>query len=189
MRTSSGPMTVMTANGEVRLNREATVYAKQLDFFVTGVLLQETPAVLSVEKLCEEHGYTYHWASGENPHLIKKTAREWTSMYPTVCHLWFLEYHRVLLPLRPHLHPHHLHHRILYLTKADSRKIQYKKEVEVRVKRFGETRCMMPQKPKTTHKNGGKSEEVQRDFSHHMLDWLQEFRENLVDDGTSTEPW
>ena len=29
MRTSSGPMTEMTANGEVRLNRVATVYVKQ----------------------------------------------------------------------------------------------------------------------------------------------------------------
>ena len=29
------------------------------------------------------------------------------------------------------------------------------------------------------------SEEVQRDFSHELLDWLQEFRENLVDEGTS----
>ena len=31
------------------------------------------------------------------------------------------------------------------------------------------------------------SEEVQRDFSHELPDWLQEFRENLVDDSTSEE--
>ena len=29
------------------------------------------------------------------------------------------------------------------------------------------------------------SEEVQRDFSHELLDWLQEFMENLVDESTS----
>ena len=46
---------------------------------------------------------------------------------------------------------------------------------------------MKPQKPKTKNKNG-KSEEVQRDISHDLLDWLQEFRENLVDESTSTEP-
>ena len=156
MRTSSGPMTVMTANGEVRLNRVATVYVKQRTYSSQVCFFKRLSQCLSVEKLCQEHGYTYHWARGENPHLIKKTAREWTfSIYPTVYHLWFLEYHRVLLPLRPHLLPHHLHHRILYLTKADSRKIQYKKEVEVRVKRFGETRCMMPQKPKTQIKMVG----------------------------------
>ena len=75
MRTSSGPMTVMTANGEVRTNKEATVYVEQLDLFVTVMLLQETPAVLSLEKLCDEHGYTYHWKSGQNPHLIKNDKR------------------------------------------------------------------------------------------------------------------
>ena len=29
------------------------------------------------------------------------------------------------------------------------------------------------------------SKEVQRDFSHELPDWLQEFRENLVDESTS----
>ena len=35
----------------------------------------------------------------------------------------------------------------------------------------------------------GESEEVQREISHELLDWLQEKRENLVDESTSTEPW
>ena len=47
MRTSSGPMTAMTANGEVRTNKEATENVKQLDLSVTVMLLVETPAVLS----------------------------------------------------------------------------------------------------------------------------------------------
>ena len=50
MRTSSGPMTVMTADGEVRTNKEATENVKQLDSFVTVMLLQETPAVPSLVK-------------------------------------------------------------------------------------------------------------------------------------------
>ena len=32
------------------------------------------------------------------------------------------------------------------------------------------------------------SEEVQRDVSHELPDWLEEFREILVDESTSTEP-
>ena len=48
---------------------------------------------------------------------------------------------------------------------------------------FWETRCKNPQK------SHGKSEEVQRDISHELPGWLQEFRENLVDESTSTEPW
>ena len=39
---------------------------------MTVMLLEETPAVLSLGKLCEDHGYTYHWTSGQNPHLTKK---------------------------------------------------------------------------------------------------------------------
>ena len=75
MRTSRSPTTVVTANGEVRTNQEATKNVKQLDLFVNVLLLQETPAVLSLGKLCEEHGYTYHWKSGQNPHLIKNGKR------------------------------------------------------------------------------------------------------------------
>ena len=61
----------MTANGEVQTREEATVYVKELDLFMTVMLLEETPAVLSLVKLCEDHGYTYHWISGQKPHLIR----------------------------------------------------------------------------------------------------------------------
>ena len=44
MRKWMSPTTVMTTNGEVRTNGEATVFATQLDFFVTVMLLEETPA-------------------------------------------------------------------------------------------------------------------------------------------------
>ena len=71
MRTSRSPTTVMTANGEVRTNKEAKIYVTQLDLFVKVMLLQETPAVFSLVKLCDEHGFSYHWKSGQNPHLIK----------------------------------------------------------------------------------------------------------------------
>ena len=66
MRTSRSPTTVITANGEVQTREEATVNVK---------LLEETPAVLSLEKLCEDHGYTHHWKSGQKPHLIKNCKR------------------------------------------------------------------------------------------------------------------
>ena len=73
MRTSKSPTTVMTANGKVRTNKEATVYVKELDVFVTVMLLQETPAVPSLGKLCDDHGYTYHWKRGQNPHLTHQS--------------------------------------------------------------------------------------------------------------------
>ena len=63
------------SNGEVRTNKKATICVKQLDLFVTVMLLQETSAVLSLVKLCDEHGKTHHWNSGQNPHLIKNGKR------------------------------------------------------------------------------------------------------------------
>ena len=75
MRTSRSPTTVMTANGEVQTREEATVCVKQLDLFVKVMLLEETPANLSLRKLCEDHGYACHWKSGQNPLLIKTGKR------------------------------------------------------------------------------------------------------------------
>ena len=61
---------VVTANGEVPAKEEAAVYVRELDLFVTVMLLEKTPAVLSLGKLCEEYGYSYHWTSGRKPHHI-----------------------------------------------------------------------------------------------------------------------
>ena len=75
MRISRNLTTVMTANGEVQTREEATVYVKELDLFVTVMLLEETPAVRSLGKLCEDHGYTYQWTSGRKPQHTKKGKR------------------------------------------------------------------------------------------------------------------
>ena len=50
--------------------REAKVYVKELDIFLTMKVLQNTPAVLSLGKLCDENGYSYEWINGQKPHLI-----------------------------------------------------------------------------------------------------------------------
>ena len=41
------------------------------DLFVTVQLLEDTPAVLSLGKLCEEHDHTFESATGQKPHLTK----------------------------------------------------------------------------------------------------------------------
>ena len=58
LTTSRSPTTVITADGEVQTNEEATVYVRELDVFLTVKLLEDTPAVLSLTKLCDEHGYS-----------------------------------------------------------------------------------------------------------------------------------
>ena len=62
---------LMAANGEVQTNEEAQVYVQDLDLFVTVQILEETPAVFSLGKLCSEHGYSYEWKNGETPCLTK----------------------------------------------------------------------------------------------------------------------
>ena len=60
---------MVTANGEVQTNEEAKVHVYELDLFVTVQLLKDTLAVLlSLGKVCEEHGYTYEWVSGQKSH-------------------------------------------------------------------------------------------------------------------------
>ena len=75
VRVSESPTTVVAANGQVQTEEEATVHVKELDLLVTVKLLEDTPAVLSLGKLCEDHGYSYHWTSGEKPQLIKDGRR------------------------------------------------------------------------------------------------------------------
>ena len=71
VKVSKNPTTVVTANGEVLTKEEATVCVRELDLFVIEILLEETPAVLSLGKLCEDHRYTYHFTSGQKPHFTK----------------------------------------------------------------------------------------------------------------------
>ena len=72
---SCSPTIVITANGEVQTHEEATVYVKELEKFLTLKVLKNTPAVLSLGKLCDENGYSYEWINGQKPHLIKNWIR------------------------------------------------------------------------------------------------------------------
>ena len=72
---SCSPTIVITANGEVQTHEEAMVYVKELDIFLTMKVLENTPAVLSLGKLCDENGYSYEWINGQKPHLIKNGIR------------------------------------------------------------------------------------------------------------------
>ena len=113
MRTSRSPTTVMTANGVVQTREEATENVKQLDSFVKAVFLEETPAVLSLENLCEDHGKTKHnIGSAIRNHISSEIAKELIAIYQIVFHSLFLVYLRVP-PQRPHLLLQHLHRRIL----------------------------------------------------------------------------
>ena len=67
---SCSPTIVITANREVQTHEEATVYVKEMDIFLTMKVLENTPAVLSLGKLCDEHGHSYEWINGQKTHLF-----------------------------------------------------------------------------------------------------------------------
>ena len=75
VRVSKSPTTVVAANGEVQTREEATVFVKEFDLFVTVKLLEDTPAVLSLGKLCEDHRYSCEWTSGQKPQLTEDGRR------------------------------------------------------------------------------------------------------------------
>ena len=72
---SCSPTIVITANEEVQTQEEAIVYVKELEIFLTMKVLEDTPAVVSLGKFCDEHGYSYEWINGQKPHLIKNGIR------------------------------------------------------------------------------------------------------------------
>ena len=53
---SCSPTRVITANGEVQTHEEATDYVKEMDTHLIMKVLEDTPAVLSLRKLCDEKG-------------------------------------------------------------------------------------------------------------------------------------
>ena len=127
-RVSKSPTTVVTANGEVHTKGEATVYVTELDLFVTVKLLEDTPAALSLGKLCQDH-------SRQKPQLIKDGRR-------IKCNT--ADYVPVVVPglstslqAQLHLHIQHQHCR--------KQSIQHEQEVRVRVAKYGETRRMNQQ--------------------------------------------
>ena len=62
---SCSPAIVITANGEVETHEEAIGNVKELGKLLTMKVLENTPAALSLGKLCDENGYSYEWINGQ----------------------------------------------------------------------------------------------------------------------------
>ena len=188
MRTSRSPTTVMTANGEVQTKEEERENVKQLDVYLSKLLiLVEIAAVLSCGKLCEDHGYTYHWTSGQKPHLIgngKRIGSNMSNYVPFVVLGFSASSSSTTFSLNS--------------PSSSSRDsvFDFNRYTENPVPRRSGSMSEefrgdpLHESTETENKNKNEDrEEVQRDISHELLDWLQEFRTNLVDESTSTELW
>ena len=204
---SCSPTIVITANGEVQTHEEAIVYVKELDMFLTMKVLDNTPAVLSLGKLCDEHGYSHEWINGQKPHLNKNGIRLQCNTEPSFrsCPQACL---RVLPPVLILQHQWHLQERkviILHLPQArlfQQPQLCYAtgrfetERIKVQLIPFqclchvhmlngknGETRCC-PSQPKKPKPNKNENHELERrdPCCSEIPEWLQEFRESLVDD-------
>ena len=139
------PTRVITANGEVPTNEEATVCVFDLDLFVTVQILEDTPAVLSLRELCEDHGYSLEWISGQKNHTLLKMAenpmQHWklrTDRCPRIINRFFqfdCKYISYIVNAGPH--------RRLFAKSSN------KYDVEVPVVHYWGTICEILQKSKT----------------------------------------
>ena len=73
LTNSCSPTMVITANGEVQTHDNGV--CQRIDIFLTMKVLENTPAVLSFEKLCDENGCSHEWINGQEPHLINDGIR------------------------------------------------------------------------------------------------------------------
>ena len=139
------------------------------------MLLEETPAVLSLGNLCEDHGFSDHWTSGQKPHLTKKEQENWLQ-YIKLCairSLWFV--YKFLSNAHTYI--------IIFITVF---------RIWFDVNRY--TESPVPERSGSTseelrgnplHKP---TEEVQSDLLHDLPDWLQDFRETLFIERSPSEP-
>ena len=192
---------VINANGEVQTHEEAIVYVKELDLFLTMKVLDNTSAVLSLGKLCDENGYSYEWINGQKPHLIKKTGLGYSATRRTSFLSWFQAYQVRLLDLHqfqghlrdrrviPHhlLQPHLLHlHELKFRLENEKIKLRVTSlqcTCHLRLTKdrrdpmlTKRTKLQKPFKKETERTGRLVVEGTER------LKWLQEFREDLVHD-------
>ena len=103
---SCSPTTIITANGEVQTHEEAIVYVKELDIFLIMTVLENTPAVLSLGKLCDENGSFFEFIKMVKNHISPKTGFEFNVIQRTSFLSWFLACQILLQDL---IHQHQGH--------------------------------------------------------------------------------
>ena len=197
---SCSPTIVITANGEVQTHEEAIVYVKELDILLTMKVLDTTPAVLSLGKLCDENGYSSEWINGQKPYLIKDGIR-------IICNTE--NFVPIVVPGLTSSSSGRLHHPYGHPIKQESHSSSSSSsspssltvgEIQVREREDASNSDISPVPVSILVDGGsGQPEETQANeipktnkketaiergnpCDSEIPEWLQEFRENLVDD-------
>ena len=131
-------------------------------------VIEDTPAVLSLGKLFEDHGYNYPWTSGQKPHLIKKWQEdrlqhsEWS--IDKLFNLIFTNFSHIFIAGNRGFH--------------GASSINKKSE-----SMSGEVQGNLSHEPaEIENPNKNDDEGVRGNPLRDLPEWLEEFTENLVDD-------
>ena len=142
------------------------------------MLLEETPTVC-LGKLCEDHGYTYHWTSGPKPHLTENGRRidcNISNYVPFVVPGLATSSSTTPTPTSSSSSSQDSAFDVTRYTESPVPERSGSASEELRGNPMHK-----PTKTENINKNEGR-EEVQIDLLHELQDWLQEFRGNLVDE-------
>ena len=183
--TKSCSLTIVTsAKGEVHTHEEAIVYVKELDIFLTMKVLENTPAVLSLGKLCDENGYSYEWINGQKPHLIKDGIRIICNtenfvpiVVPGLSSSSSASSSTSRTPMKQESHS----------SSSSSSSSHTVGEIQVREREDWNSSDISPVSVSNVVDDGsGQPDETTTErgnpLNSEIPEWLQEFRENLVDD-------
>ena len=84
IRSAKEPLILQTANGRAYAQDETDAYIHDLGIWVVFYILEDSPAVLSLGLLVEEHKFTYLWEPGEVPFLLKNEPHVKALCWPNV---------------------------------------------------------------------------------------------------------
>ena len=139
------------------------------------MLLEETSAVTSLGKLCEDHGKPYHWTSGQKPHLTKNGKRidcNISNYVPFVVPGLSTSSSTTPTPTSSSSSSQDSVFDVGRYTENPVPERSGSTSEELR----GDS-LHKPTETEDKNRNEGR-EEVQSDLLHELPDWLQEFREN-----------
>ena len=168
------------------------MYVKELDIFWTMKVLENTPAVLSLGKLCDENGYSYEWINGQKPHLICNTENFVPIVVPGLSSSSSGSSSTLRTPMKQESHSSS--------SSSSSSSSPTVGEIQVREREDATNSDISPVLvSKLVDDGSGQPDEIQANKNEktnkketaiergnpsdsEIPEWLQEFRENLVDD-------
>ena len=180
MRTSRSPTTVMTDNGEVQTREEATVYVKHLDSIRQSyVSWRNSRSSFIGETLWGSSGFFIPPDQRSKTTSHQKWQENWLqkkNYVPfAVPGLWASSSSTTSSPTSPSSSSQDSVFDVNRYTENPVQERSGSTSGELRGHPLHET-------TETENKNkNGESEEVKWDISHELPDWLQEFRENVVE--------